>query len=101
MTNAGTSLSRGHQFMPSMSFIAGKVTLTYYDEREDHTLGFYTPKTDLTGYTEIRDLMGELVGNAVSRLVFTSVISHSPPPFVSPRHTLHIQHAPHAPLPTT
>jgi len=93
MTNAGTSLSRGHQFMPSMSFIAGKVTLTYYDEREDHTLGFYTPKTDLTGYTEIRELMGELVGNAVSSLVFNSVISDSAPPLVSLRHTLDIQGA--------
>src|SRR5216684_3720923 len=93
MTNAGTLLSRGHQFMPSMSFIAGKVTLTYYDEREDHTLGFYTPKTDLTGYTEIRELMGELAGNAASSLVFNSVISDSAPPLVSLRHTLDIQGA--------
>ncbi|OLD70751.1 MAG: hypothetical protein AUI45_03705 [Acidobacteria bacterium 13_1_40CM_2_56_11] len=93
MTNAGTSLTRGHQFMPSMSFIAGKVTLTYYDEREDHTLGFYTPKTDLTGYTEIRELMGELVGNAASNLVFNSVITDSAPPLVSYRHTLDIQGA--------
>jgi len=93
MTNAGTSLSRGHQFMPSMSFIAGKVTLTYYDEREDHTVGFYTPKTDLTGYTEIRELMGELVGNAASNLVFNSVITDSAPPLVSYRHTLDIQGA--------
>ena len=93
MTNAGTSLSRGHQFMPSISFIAGKVTLTYYDEREDHTLGFYTPKTDLTGYTEIRELMGELVGNAASNLVFNPVITDSAPPLVSYRHTLDIQGA--------
>src|SRR5216683_3104845 len=93
MTNAGTLLSRGHQFMPSMSFIAGKLTLTYYDEREDHTLGFYTPKTDLTGYTEIRELMGELAGNAASSLVFNSVISDSAPPLVSLRHTLDIQGA--------
>src|SRR5258708_36213320 len=93
MTNAGTLLTRGHQFMPSMSFIAGKLTLTYYDEREDHTLGFYTPKTDLTGYTEIRELMGELVGNGASRLVVNSVISDSAPPLVSLRHTLDIQGA--------
>ncbi len=93
MTNAGTSLSRGHQFMPSVSFIAGKLTLTYYDEREDHTLGFYTPKTDLTGYTEIRELMGELVGNAASNLVFNPVITDSAPPLVSYRHTLDIQGA--------
>jgi hypothetical protein len=93
MTNAGTLLTRGHQFMPSMSFIAGKVTLTYYDEREDHTLGFYTPKTNLTGYTEIRELMGELAGNAASSLVFNSVISDSAPPLVSLRHTLDIQGA--------
>ena len=93
MTNAGNLLTRGHQFMPSMSFIGGKVTLTYYDEREDHTLGFYTPKTDLTGYTEIRELMGELVGNAASSLVFNSVISDWAPPLVSVRHSLDIQGA--------
>jgi hypothetical protein len=93
LTNASTSLLRGHQFMPSISFIAGKLTLTYYDEREDHTLGFYTPKTDLTGYTEIRELMGELVGNAASNLVFNSVITDSAPPLVSYRHTLDIQGA--------
>src|SRR6267154_1171000 len=93
MTNAGTSLTRGHQFMPSISFIAGKLTLTYYDEREDHTIGFYTPKTDLTGYTEIRELMGELVGNAASNAVFNSVINDAAPPLVSYRHTLDIQGA--------
>ena len=93
MTNAGTSLTRGHQFMPSIAFIAGKLTLTYYDEREDHTIGFYTPKTDLTGYTEMRELMGELPGSPASNLVFNSVISDSAPPLVSYRHTLDIQGA--------
>ncbi len=93
VTNAGTSLSRGHQFMPAISFIAGKLTVTYYDEREDHTLGFYTPKTDLTGYTEIRELMGELVGNAASNLVFNSVVSDAAPPLVSYRHTIDIEGA--------
>jgi hypothetical protein len=93
MTNAGTSLSRGHQFMPAISFIAGKLTLTYYDEREDHTLGFYTPKADLTGYTEIRQLMGELVGNPASNLVFNSVVSDAAPPLASYRHTIDIEGA--------
>src|SRR5260370_17153326 len=37
--------------------------------------------------------MGELVGNAVSSLVFNSVISDSAPPLVSLRHTLDIQGA--------
>jgi len=93
LTNAGTSLSRGHQLMPAISFIAGKLTLTYYDEREDHTLGFYTPKTDLTGYTEIRELLGELAGNAASNLVFNSVVSDAAPPLISYRHTIDIEGA--------
>jgi len=88
-----TISERGHQLMPSLSFIAGKLTLTYYDQRQDHTLGIFTPKADLTGYTEVRQLVGELIGSPASSLVFNSQISDAVPPLVSQRHTIDIQGA--------
>ena len=88
-----TISERGHQLMPSLSFIAGKLTLTYYDQRQDHTLGIFTPKSDLTGYTEVRQLVGELIGSPASSLVFNSQISDAAPPLISNRHTIDIQGA--------
>jgi hypothetical protein len=38
-----TSQSRGHQFMPQMTVAGGKLLVTYYDLRTDHTLGTFTP----------------------------------------------------------
>jgi hypothetical protein len=39
------SFSRGHQFIPAMTFAGGKLMLTYYDLRLDGTTGVYTPNT--------------------------------------------------------
>jgi putative Ig domain-containing protein len=89
----GTISGRGHQLMPTLSFIAGKVTMTYYDQRQDHTLGIFTPKTDLTGYTEVRQLVGELIANPASNLVFNSAVDDAAPPLTSQRHTIDIQGA--------
>ena len=36
------SFSRGHQFMPAMTFAGGKLVMTYYDLRLDGTTGVYT-----------------------------------------------------------
>jgi hypothetical protein len=88
-----TISGRGHQLMPSLSFIAGKLTMTYYDQRQDHTLGVFTPKVDLTGYTEVRQLVGELIGSPASNLVFNPVINDAAPPLASQRHTIDIQGA--------
>jgi alpha-tubulin suppressor-like RCC1 family protein/fibronectin type 3 domain-containing protein len=38
----GDSFSRGHQFMPAMTFAGGKLVMTYYDLRLDGTTGVYT-----------------------------------------------------------
>src|SRR5262249_37878107 len=35
------SFSRGHQFMPQLTFSQGRLIVLYYDQRLDHTLGFY------------------------------------------------------------
>lgn len=35
------SFARGHQFMPQLTFSQGQLMVLYYDQRLDHTLGFY------------------------------------------------------------
>ena len=52
--------SRGHQIMPTLSFNAGKLTLAYYDLRQDHTLSQFTLSPDLKSYIESKQLLGEL-----------------------------------------
>lgn len=59
------TITMGHQFMPEMAFTGGKLMIGYYDQREDHTLGLFTPNTpfvpDSNGlfYEEARDPRGE------------------------------------------
>src|SRR5260370_9513804 len=40
----GNVYSRGHQFMPWIAIVGGKVMLPLYDLRLDHTVGFFTPR---------------------------------------------------------
>ena len=62
----GASLTRGHQFMPQLTFVAGRLVLVYYDQRLDHTVGFHIPnnpfEADAQGrfYLVRRDPKGEL-----------------------------------------
>jgi hypothetical protein len=61
--NTFTNLSnpaRGHQIMPTLTFNQGKLQLVYYDLRQDHTTGSFTPLADLSGFSEQRRLDGEL-----------------------------------------
>ena len=65
----GGSFSRGHQFMPQLTFVAGRLILVYYDQRLDHTIGFHIPNSpfapDAQGrfYLVRRDPKGELPAN--------------------------------------
>jgi len=88
----------GHQLMPSLTFSAGKLSLLYFDFREDHTLGQFTIKPDLSGYNETRQFEGELAGNPGSNLVFNTYVSDAAPPLTSRRHTVDVQGAQAAPL---
>jgi hypothetical protein len=90
---------RGHQLMPSLSFSAGKVSIAYFDFREDHTLGFFTVNPDLSSYTETRQFEGELAGNPGSSLVFNPYVSDAAPPLTTRRHTVNVQGAQASPLP--
>jgi hypothetical protein len=62
----GASLTRGHQFMPQLTFVAGRLVFVYYDQRLDHTVGFHIPTNpfvaDAQGrfYLVRRDPKGEL-----------------------------------------
>src|SRR6266851_2157860 len=85
----------GHQIMPSMNFNAGKLTLIYYDLREDHTMGVFTPSSDASGYTETRQFLADLTSNVAS--VFTSFIDDST--LTVRRHTMDVQGAQADPLP--
>src|SRR5262249_14724442 len=41
--DAGNNFNRGHQFMPQLTYAAGRLMLVYYDQRLDHTLSLFTP----------------------------------------------------------
>jgi Putative Ig domain len=98
--NAFSNLSgHGHQLMPSLNFSAGKLSLVYFDFRQDHTLGFFTENPDQTSYTETRQFEGELVGDPASTFVFNSFVSDAAPPLTTRRHTIDLQGAQASPLP--
>src|SRR6266508_3939604 len=57
----GTSTGRGHQFMPAMTFSGGKLTLVWYDLRDDHTVVTYSKHVPFNGsYDQSRVLAGNL-----------------------------------------
>jgi uncharacterized protein YjbI with pentapeptide repeats len=62
----GGSFTRGHQFMPQLTFAAGKLMLLYYDQRLDHTVGHFYPREPFSSvadgkfYEEERAPRGEL-----------------------------------------
>ncbi len=39
----GNAFTRGHQFMPALTFTQGKLVLVYYDSRLDHTRTYHSP----------------------------------------------------------
>ena len=65
-TTSAAPFARGHQFMPQITFSAGRLMVLYYDQRLDHTLGFRIPNhpfaPDAQGrfYRVRRDPKGEL-----------------------------------------
>jgi hypothetical protein len=90
----------GHQLMPALNFSAGKLSLVYFDFRQDHTLGFFTENPDLTSYSESRQFEGELIGNPGSSLIFNPFVSDAAPPLTTRRHTIDVQGAQASPFPS-
>jgi Putative Ig domain/Galactose oxidase, central domain len=90
---------RGGQLMPTLNFNAGKLMLTYYDLRQDHTSGTLTPAPEPTcnpaltplcpignPFSELRQLEGELLTNPMA--VFSAYIDDAT--LTVRRHTLDI-----------
>lgn len=98
--NPFTNLSdRGSQLMPTLNFNAGKLMLTYYDLRQDHTSGALTPAPEAkcnasitplcpigNPFSEFRQLEGELVTNPMA--VFNAYVDDAT--LTVRRHTLDI-----------
>src|SRR5467141_1314974 len=113
----GTSFSnlsgRGTQLMPSLGFANDRLTLVYYDLRQDHTTGTFVPTPDppcdplvtlpcllVAQYIENRGLVGELAPpNAYNNpAVFSLNVTDSNPPLAIRRHTIDIMGAQASPL---
>jgi hypothetical protein len=81
LDSQGGTLIRGHQVMPQITIIAGKLFVLYYDFREDHTIGRFLPHnpflSDANGnfYNEDRLLAGELPNSPGQ--VFTPFLTDS------------------------
>jgi hypothetical protein len=89
----GNAFSRGHQFMPQLTFAAGRLMLLYYDQRLDHTLGFSIPNNpfvaDAQGrfYLLRRDEKAELL--TMPQQVFTLQIDDAT--LTTRRHTVDLR----------
>lgn len=107
---------RGSQLMPSLGFAADRLTLVYYDLRQDHTTGVYVSSPDPlcdpllilpcplgAQYSEKRTLEGELAAPNASNnpAVFSPNIADSNPPLTIRRHTIDIMGAQADPLAST
>ena len=70
--DAGNVFTRGHQLMPALTFSQGRLVLLYYDNRLDHTRGYFRPNQPFVPdpfgrfYSETRAPRGELVASASS-----------------------------------
>jgi len=90
LDSSGHTLSRGHQVMPQITVIGGKLFILYYDFREDHTIARFLPHnpflSDANGnfYSEDRLLEGELPNSPVQ--IFTPFLTDSG--LTQRRHTL-------------
>lgn len=83
---------RGHQFMPSIAIVAGKVMVGYFDSRDDHTVGRLVcnkAKCNADEFEEVRD--AEATEPPSSPLVFNQFLADAPPATYPPlkrRHTV-------------
>ncbi len=86
--------------MPSLTFNAGKLMMIYYDLRQDHTIGQFTPLANDTGYSEARLFEGELSSrdNADPSVFNFWIQERRHPPLTVRRHTIDLQGAQATPL---
>jgi hypothetical protein len=94
--DVGNVFTRGHQFMPQITFAAGRLMVLYYDQRLDHTLSLFKPQDSpfLGVYTRKQAPRGELVnpgGVAGFNLVFTPFIDDDATVLPRRRHTIDLR----------
>jgi len=92
----GGSVASGHQFMPQITFSAGRLMVVYYDQRLDHTLALFKPTGSpfLGFYDRTQAPRGELAspGGAVGAgLVFRPFIDDDPGVVPNRRHTIDLK----------
>lgn len=51
--------ARGHQFMPTMTVVGGKIVVAYYDLRDDSTIGVFTNPDHNGRFVETRQPVGD------------------------------------------
>ena len=96
LDGAGNAFSSGHQFMPQITFSAGRLMVLYYDQRLDHTLALFKPQDSpfLGVYTRTQAPRGELVvpgGAAGKTAVFNMFIDDDPGVLPTRRHTIDLR----------
>jgi len=96
---------RGHQLMPTLTFGAGSLVASYYDQTLDHTIGYLDPVGEEGELEEVREPAGDLAAGLPER-VFNQYIADAAPPSFNPaldpisrRHTLDLRAAIAAPGP--
>jgi hypothetical protein len=100
--DVGNTFTRGHQYMPSLTFGQGRLMLLYYDTRLDHTVRYYRPLAPVDGtwpggrfYQEELAPAGDLLDPYGSAAVFNSQLwDYSTPPGGRPhawRHTIEVR----------
>ncbi len=92
----GGAAASGHQFMPQITFSAGRLMVLYYDQRLDHTLALFKPTGSpfLGLYDRTQAPRGELFspgGTTGSGLVFRSFIDDDPGVLPKRRHTIDLR----------
>jgi hypothetical protein len=95
--DSGNSFSRGHQFMPQLTFAAGRLMVVYYDQRLDHTLSLFKPNDpfvpDAQGrfYLKTQAPRGELEGGGGANQVFTLFVDDDATILTQRRHTIDLR----------
>jgi hypothetical protein len=92
----GGVFPRGHQFMPQLTFAAGRLMVLYYDQRLDHTIGLFKPMDNpfLGVYKRTQLFRGELLspgGPAGQNDVFSVFIDDDTTLLTQRRHTVDLR----------
>src|SRR5262249_52056909 len=89
----GGPAASGHQFMPQITFAAGRLMVLYYDQRFDHTLALFQPQDSpfLGLYTRTQAPRGELLVNGGAGMVFTPYIDDDASVLPKRRHTIDLR----------